>query len=371
MCNRFSVCLRTVGVVVFLSLAGLASLSAQQRAPVPAVNTASRAQVLALYRHYYQAARPAPGWTGSFAARTPGAVSDDFLCATLRRINYFRAMSGLRGDVTFDAANNARCQQAALMMAAERQVSHHPGLFWKCYTPAAADASAHSDLCMNWTGDLGPGAIDLYMADDDANNADVGHRRWLLCPPTAVMGAGVVPTETRLHPGANAIWIKPPTFSTGLLPVDNAPVAPGTRLATAWPPAGFVPAPLLFARWSFSCANADFRAAAVRVTKNGGPLPVVTERPAYQTEADGSGPGVGWNTLVWELPTNVVRPNADETYQVEVSNVRVNGARRDFSYPVVSIDPASPRGPDKILVRNDLAPGTDPAVVSTLASLRR
>ncbi len=372
MCNPFRLPGRTAFAVCLL-FAGLAPAAAQQRAPVPAVNTASRAQVLALYRHYYLAPRPAPGWTGSLAVGNPGSVSHEFLCATLRRINYYRVMCGLRGDVGFDAANNARCQQAALMMAAERQISHHPASTWKGYTPDAADACAHSDLCLNWSADLGPGAVDVYMADDEANNAGVGHRRWLLCPTTAVMGAGIVPAVAHEHPGTNAIWIKPYQPYSGLLPVANlaAAPAPGTPLATAWPPAGFVPAPLVFARWSFSYGSADFRSASVRVSKNGAPLPIALERLENQTAADGTGPGEGLNTLVWTLPGNLVRPNADESYDVQVLNVRVNGVRRDFDYPVVSIDPsASPAG-DKLLVRNDLAPGTDPAVVSTMAALAR
>ena len=368
MCNPLSVRLRTAFLAAGLSLAGLASALAQQRAPVPAVNTASRAQVLALYRHYYlPAARAVPGWTGSVAARNPGTVSDDYLCATLQRINYFRAMSGLRGDVVFDPIHNARCQQTALMMAAERNVSHHPAAFWKGYTPAAAETAAHADLCLNWSADLGPGAVERYMAEDEPNNFYVGHRRWLLSPPTAVMGAGIVPTEGREHPGANAIWIGALAAGAAAVPVANP--APGTRLPTAWPPAGFVPAPLVYARWSFSCARADFRAATVAVTKNGAALPVARERLEFQTEADGTGPGVGLNTLVWTLPGNVVRPNADEFYQVQVSNVRINGVRRSFTYPVVSIDPAAAPAGDTLLVWNDLAPGTDPATVSTVAVL--
>ena len=367
MCNPLSVRLRTVSLAVGLALAGLASALAQQRAPVPAVNTASRAQVLALYRHYYlPAARAIPGWTGSVAARQPGTVSDDYLCATLQRINYFRAMCGLRGDVVFDPARNARCQQAALMMATERNVSHHPPAFWKGYTAAAAEASAHSDLCMNWNPDQGPGAVERYMADDEPNNAYVGHRRWLLSPRIAVMGAGLVPAQGREHPGANAIWISAPAAAAAV-PVANP--APATRLPTAWPPPGFVPAPLVYARWSFSCANADFRGATVGVTKNGVALPVLQERPEFQTEADGSGAGVGLNTLVWTLPGNLVRPNADEIYQVRVSNVRINGVRRHFDYPVVSIDPAASPAQDTLLVWNDLAPGADPSVVSTVAAL--
>ena len=365
MCNRLSVRLCVAVLSGGLFFAAPPPLAAQQRASVPAVNTASRAQVVALYRHYYlNQARPlptAPGWTGSVAALNPGTVADDYLRATLGRVNYFRAMSGLRGDVAFDAAANAQCQQVALMMAAERNVSHRPPSSWRGYTRAAATTANQADLCMNWDADNGPGAVDRYMADDGPSNAAVGHRRWLLQPAAALMAAGIVPVRGREHPGANAIWVQ-----------RAVAVPEGTRLATAWPPAGFVPAPLVFARWSFSCANADFHGATVSVSKNGVALPVVHERVSHQTQPDGTGAGVGLNTLVWTLPGNTVNPAADESYWVEINGVRVNGARRSFNYPVVSIDPNNAAaGQDTLLVRNDLASGVDPALVMVTAELGR
>ena len=317
----------TLVAVAVLAALPLASTRAQQ-APVPPVNLANRNAVLALYRDYYLSSEGvAPGWTGSVGAGSPGAPAYAYQLATLRRINYFRAMSGLPGSVSLDPAASAKCQQAALMMAAEGNVSHRPPSSWRFYTPAAAEASANSALALDTRNDEGPGAIDRYIADDGPGNAFVGHRRWLLYTGTTRMGLGIVPPEPGGHPGANATWVRG----------DGPATLPGVRPFVAWPPAGYVPAPLVYDRWSFSYPNADFSHASVRVTKEGTPVLAALEPLGYQSSPDGSGTSAGNNTLAWTLPGNVVGRTVDEHYEVCVDNVIVAGGSRRFTYPVASI----------------------------------
>ena len=76
------------------------------------------------------------------------------------RINYFRAMAGLPGDVVFDTTWNAQCQEAALMMIAEGNLSHSPPTGWACYSADGATAAGKSNLAL---GNHGPGAIDAYI----------------------------------------------------------------------------------------------------------------------------------------------------------------------------------------------------------------
>ena len=300
-----------------------------QVAAVPPVNTADRAQVASFYRLYYRPSAMVPHeWTGSVDAGAPGTLGLDYRCATLRRINYYRAMSGLPGNVIFTDDANARCQQTALMMSAQRAVSHTPAPDWKFYTPVAADTAAHANLNLDWRGDEGPGAIDRYMSDFGSENGCVGHRRWLLYNAARVMGTGVVPAAGSGHPGANVTFIGGP-----------APCPPGAPPSAAWPPAGFVPAPLVYDRWSFSYADADFHLATVDVTKNGVPVAATREPVRFQTRPDGTGTIVGNNTLVWTLPGNVVSRAADETYRVRIDHVYVAGKCRQFTYTVTSIDP--------------------------------
>ena len=77
----------------------------------------------------------------------------------------------------------------------------------------------------------------------------------------------------------------------------------------------------------------------MQVFKEGRSLPVLQERLAFQSAADGSGAYLGANTLVWTLPGNGVARNHDETYRVQITGVRVAGQPRDFTYTLTSIDP--------------------------------
>ena len=321
-------------VWLFLVCSYLATPSSRaQVADVPPIDTTDRTQVLSWYRLYYRpGVAVAPEWTGSIETGAPGTLGFPYRAATLQRINYYRAMSGLPGNVVFDDAANARCQQAALMMSAQHAISHQPSNRWKFYTPAAAETAAHANLDLDWHGDEGPGAIDRYMSDYGSDNGCVGHRRWLLYNAARVMGTGAVPAAGSGHPGANVTFIGGPTVCP-----------PGAPPSAAWPPAGFVPATLVYDRWSYAYANADFHLATVRVSKNGVALPATREPVRFQTRPDGTGTIVGNNTLVWTLPGNVVNRAADETYRVQIDNVYIAGACRQFAYTVTSIDPNGAR----------------------------
>lgn len=305
------------------------ALHAQQTASVPACSAADRAQVIGLYQNYYlTSVNLNPGWTGSVVTGDPGALSDTFREGILRRINYFRSMSGVNSNVTFDAACNTMCQQAALMMSAARNISHTPPSTWPFYTADAATACFRSNIRLDWQGDEGAAAIDRFMADDESNNTYVGHRRWLVYAGESVMASGAIPGDGVTFPGTNATWV-----------LNVTPRPTDAPLSTSWPPAGFVPAPLVFNRWSFSYVNADFSAAQVQIVKNGAAVSVQLEAVEYQSAADGSGTFEGDNTLVWELPGNVVNLTADEVYKVKITNVLINGMAQKFTYYVTSINP--------------------------------
>lgn len=302
---------------------------AQQTAPVPAVDTTDRAAVVNHYRVYYLASVGLdPGWTGNLATGDAGTLGDAFRQGAVRRINYFRAMSGLNGDVTLDAAANAKCQQAALMMAAQQNISHAPPATWKFYTAEAAEACANSDIRLDWQGDEGALAVDRFVADDESNNSGAGHRRWLLYPAQTTMAVGAIPGDGWTFPGTNATWVT----SVGARPA----AVPTTA---SWPPAGYVPAALVYRRWSYSRLNADFSNATVSVTKNGVGLGVTQEALEYQTTAAGGGTMEGDNTLVWSLPGNAVSATDDEVYQVTLHNVGLDGANQTIGYTVTSINP--------------------------------
>lgn len=289
-----------------------------------ALNMSSRQAVLSFYQQHYLAYTSTPIlWTGSQAACNPGTTNPAFQQAVLERINYFRAMAGVPASVTFSPDLNRKAQSAALMMSAAGQLSHSPAANWTCYSGDGASAAGSANLFL---GDFSWNAITGYMRDIGAANAAAGHRRWILYPQTQTMGSGDIPASASYRP-ANTLVV---------LDGHAADPRPATRSDfVAWPPPGYVPAPVVFARWSFSYPQADFSAASVKMSTNGAALPVSLAKVEN---------GYGENTLVWiplGLSDSASWPQitADTAYSVTLSNVKIDGASRNFSYTVIVFNP--------------------------------
>jgi len=326
----------------------LKALSAQQgqrRAdlivPAPAalsVDITTRAEARAFYNAIYGLSEGIPsGWTGSLSG-TPGVsvtnssvgtTSAAFQAAEQLRINWFRAMGGIPAQIAFDPVNySAWDAQAALMMSANNQLNHYPPVGWLAYTSEGATAAGSSNLSL---GVDGPSAITGYVMDGGSNNAEVGHRRWILYPQTQTMGSGDV-DATGSFLAANATWVIDSKFGG---------TRPNTRDGfVAWPPPGYVPYQVVFPRWSFSYPNADFTNATVTMMSNGVPVAVAPEVQAQ---------GYGENTIVWDYnglngstdESPAPNPGADTPYTVTVNNiVGIPGGQTSFTYTVTVFDPA-------------------------------
>jgi hypothetical protein len=309
-------------------------ISPQPKA-LSAVNLNDRAAVVQLYQTTYQASQGiTSAWTGNRSSCTAGTTSQAYVDATMMRVNYFRAMAGLPSDVTLSNAWNLKAQDAALMMSAKGALSHAPDVTWTCYTAGGAEAAGKSNLAL---GADAAAAINLYMDDPGSGgNAAVGHRRWILYPPTKVMGCGNIPATG--GSAANDLWV-----------IGGAGTRPPQPAWVAWPPPGYVPwqiMPRSSGRWSFSYAGATFSGAAIFMRRAGTNVPVTLEAQAQ---------GYGDNTIVWVpqgIPTGA--PTGDAIYSVTVSNVVVSGQARSFTYNVTIIDPDVPvmtfrRGPTNSL----------------------
>ena len=263
-------------------------------------------------------------WDGDVGLCDAGTVSQTFHDDTLRRIHYFRAMTGLPGDVTFDATKNAKAQEAALIMSANCGLSHapiaeHPG--WSCLSADGDEAAGASNLALGNGGDhTGPDAVNGLI--EDAFHAPVGHRRWLLHPPAVEMGNGGIP------------WIDPECSAAAIWVIGSYGPRPPTPEWVAWPNAGFVPHHLAFDRWSFSLVGADFDTATVTMTHDGGNVPLTVVHPTPSSPAA----GFGDPAIVWE-PTGIpaTAPTGDATYQVTVSGI-AGAAQSSYGYDVTLID---------------------------------
>ena len=273
-----------------------------------------RARVLAEYNTYYIASEASTsGWTGNTANCIPGTISADAMNKALIRINYFRRCVGLNSDITFDATKNGKCQEAALMLDANGTLSHTPPNTWSCWTQNGSDACGSSNIAMGYSI---TGSISAYINDFGSSNTPVGHRRWVLYSKAKVMGIGHTSTY-------NDLWV---------MGNSGNPVPSNLPAFIPWPPKGYVPAPLVYARWSFSKRLADFTNATVSMTDGSGnaiPCTVISN----------TDDGYGDNTIVWE-PTGInTTSTSDISYNVTVGNVNINSVDSTYTYKVTIIKP--------------------------------
>lgn len=265
----------------------------------------------------------AHGWTGNADSCSAGTTTNAYQQAAIDRVNFYRALAGLPGDVAL-SADDAGTQEAALMMNVNNAINHAPPTYWACYTPAGAAAALRSNIAL---GVGGTDAVDLYVDDP---LYFVGHRRWILYPPQRQMASGSIPIPSSFGPPSN------------VLTVIDWGTRPPTPNGVAWPPHGFVPyqmLPALSNLWSLSYPGADFSAATVTMATDGSSIAVTLE--AFQNNA-----GYGDNTIVWRpfvgSPGVSYAPptSADRRYTVNIANVSGSGVPTSFAYDVIVIDPA-------------------------------
>src|SRR6266446_5501511 len=101
------------------------------------VDTGDRRDVLAYFNTVYPASESYAShmnWTGSVSGGVAGTTSAQFKDDVRRRINFYRALAGLPGDITLDATKSSKDQEAALMFSANNALSHSPPSSWTYYT---------------------------------------------------------------------------------------------------------------------------------------------------------------------------------------------------------------------------------------------
>jgi uncharacterized protein YkwD len=269
-----------------------------------AINTKKRAAVNRAYRSRYAPnLSTSIGWTGKVRGCKAGHTSLRAKRATLESINFVRAMGGL-APVTFSKTLSAKAQKAALIMAANNSLSHFPPRSWKCWSKVGANAAGNSNLAISFPTITAGGLVSQYMDDYGDSNTAVGHRRWIMYPPTMQMGSGTTST-------ANALWVFGPTRDTRPSPAW-----------VSWPTEGYFPGPLEPAgRWSLSAgSDTNFSNARVRVRTAGGQARAVHVYPVVE--------GYGEDTLVWKV-NNI---GARGTYKVTVRGIRQPGRAHPFAH---------------------------------------
>lgn len=281
--------------------------------PDPDPVAVERARIVTEYNdNYLGSAVSNSGWTGNTTSCVAGTVPQEVHDKVLQRIKYFRRMAKLPDDITFDAAKNAKCQEASLMFSANNNISHTPPTSWSCYTSDGASAAGNSNIAL---GMHSSGAVSGFIQDPGSNNVIVGHRRWLLYSKAKVMGHGSTSN-------ASAIWVLGNSSNTPNFVPDFI----------AWPPSGFVPGPLVYARWSCGIPGANF--ANANVTMKDPNNADVTLTVTSKTDN-----GYGDNTIVWEPVGVNTTSDTDLKYHVTISNVSVGGNTKNYDYDITIIKP--------------------------------
>jgi uncharacterized protein YkwD len=237
---------------------------------------------------------------GSLPLCLPGLTSLFSNGQTLTSLNFVRSLAGL-APVAFSPSLNASAQLAALIMAANNGLDHHPTSAWRCWTRTGATAASKSNLALAWPSLASGEIIDLYMDDRGSTNTAAGHRRWILNPFSTVMGSGSTRTS-------NALTVIGPSSAARPNPAW-----------IGWPSAGYFPNKMEpGGRWSLSSGlkSVSFARASVAVFLG-------THRfKVHKFAVEG---GYAQPTIVWQMPASFPKTG---DYRVVVSGIHRAGMRK-------------------------------------------
>ncbi len=358
MLSQRSKLFRPVPCIILISLTCACGASAAAPTRGFSVDTSDRNQVVSFYHAVYMASegyQDRVAWTGGYnstAAGAEGTVSAEFAGDVERRLNYFRAMGGLRADMRVNTgttvrlatddsfqppagtAKSAAAQRSALMIVrnypSSAGLAHSPAQSCTAWTAAAWNANRNSNLSLGY---YGPGAIDAYVKEDvmgtSSWNLDAGHRRWLMFQGSTDFATGDTPGN--FAPSTNTI--RPPSNAFYVVPKNDELDYSDPNVFVTYPSKGFFPARLNTPYWSLSFPQADFSTATVSMTAgNGSPVAVsvVSRRIGY-----------GDNSIIWQVPATaaVKSVNADTTWNITVSNIKGTNVPAQYSWSVTLMDP--------------------------------
>lgn len=270
------------------------------------INTNNRDEVGKAYQVEFFSGGADMAFTGNIQNCQAGTTSIEFQQSVINRINFYRAMAGLKpAGLT---PNLGSYQQAALIMAANGALDHFPPSNWKCYSQEGASGAGSSNLAL---GAYGPSAIDLYMDDIGGNNASVGHRRWVLGPGQSTFATGDVP-------GANSLAVM----------LGGGGEVPATLEFVAWPSAGYFPKSLIPSsrRWSFSFLKGSLRSDTVVEMKS-----LTTNQNLIVTKEPSGGGYGGVDAYVWLAP-DLRSVSGDFVIEIRVRNLQTSGGIQEITY---------------------------------------
>ena len=255
------------------------------------------------------------GWYGNIDDCKEDEISPLAKQKTEQRINYFRRLVGLSDDMKIVDEHFYEAQKAALMMHAGNALDHFPDQNWPCYHEAGVKGAANSNLSK---GAHSTQAITGFINDKGSWNVSIGHRRWILYSKAKEFSIGSTDQFA-------ALWVM--DFDDDI-PAD-------TPEFIAYPPDGMIPAPLVFARWSFGVpGNADLSNIEINISDKDDDYEVFINElePAF-----GSGEFIGDNTISFAPAIDnflLQNTEGERIIDVQIENVILDGETKNYNYQV-------------------------------------
>ena len=252
-------------------------------------------------------------WTGDVDNCEQGTISDTVKSLIIKRLNYFRRLSGVTNPISHISDFDSLAQQAVLMMLANNTLTHYPTSDFSCYTEDGAQGAAKSNLAWSYWG--ASSTITNFIQDGGTGNEEVGHRMWLTWPRLNEVSIGATDTYSSIY------------ISTDFISY------PSEIEFYAYPGEGYIASDLVFERWSFAMNDVDFSKAEVVVTNSLG--------DTIQLNGDPLAVNSSWDALVWEIESGVINVTSDEdvNYHVHVSNILKDGNYINKEYDVSVFNP--------------------------------
>ncbi|MBQ9068744.1 MAG: cell wall-binding repeat-containing protein, partial [Eggerthellaceae bacterium] len=170
-----------------------------------------------------------------------GTLSSESIAFSTSYLNFIRTAAGL-GTIRFDSTLNKNAAQGGLIMARNKIFAHEqpvPDGVSEVQAAAGQYACNSSNISYSWGFDnVLEVALQGQMDDEDSDNmARVGHRRWLLNPPTSTFGIGTACASGSYYTAVRVLDQWGGSSEYGSVAEDN----PTDYDFVAWPASGAFP----------------------------------------------------------------------------------------------------------------------------------
>lgn len=146
----------------------------------------------------------------------------------LNALNTVRYIAGIPANVKLDDNYNSLAQAAALVNAANKQLSHNPskpsGMSDSLYKKGKKGASSSNLAMYGLPTSLSFSVLHQWMYDSDSNISGVGHRRWILNPAMEKTGFGYVNGYSAMYTFDNASEADETDYYGVVWPAQNMPL---------------------------------------------------------------------------------------------------------------------------------------------------